>query len=79
MTINLGQVTLHHIISPALLPRGFGASSTMPKHDVFKELFGEDEMSDDSMISPTSSSSSSESEVDFPTEQVLLWHLRTGV
>ena len=79
---HLGQVTPHHIISPApplqfrTLGRGCGvlSTTTTPK-SVFGELFGDDEMSgsDDSIPSPTSSS---ESEVDSPTKQVLLRHLK---
>ena len=79
---HLGQVTPHHIISPApplqfrTLGRGCGvlSTTTTPK-SVFGELFGDDEMSgsDDSILSPTSSS---ESEVDSPTKQVLLRHLK---
>jgi hypothetical protein len=70
-----GQVTPHHIISPALhrrLGRGFGTLSS-PK-SVLNELFGEDlPGSDDSISSPTSSSGS---EADSPTKQVLLRHLQ---
>jgi len=82
---HLGQVTPHHIISPApalqfrAFGRGCGVLSMMTPKNVFGELFGDDEMpgSDDSIPSP---SSSSESEVDSPTKQVLLRHLRkTGV
>jgi hypothetical protein len=79
---HLGQVTPHHIISPApaLQFRAFGrgcgvlSTTTTPK-SVFGELFGDDEMagSDDSIPSP---SSSSESEMDSPTKQVLLRHLK---
>ena len=82
---HLGQVTPHHIISPAPalqfrgLGRGCGVLSMMTPKNVFGELFGDDEVSGsgDSIPSPTSSS---ESEVDSPTKQVLLRHLRkTGV
>jgi len=80
---HLGQVTPHHIISPALqsraVGRGCGALST--GKNVFNELFGDENTvsgSDDSIPSPTSSSSS-ESEVDSPTKQVLLRHLRRSV
>jgi len=81
---HLGQVTPHHIISPAPQSRAVGrggcGGALSTRKNVFNELFGDDDAvlgSDDSIPSPTSSSSSSsESEVDSPTKQVLLRHLR---
>ena len=73
---HLGQVTPHHIISPAPLQSRVGERGCDAPKSVFGGLFGDESDMPGSDDSVPSTTSSFESEVDSPTKQVLLRHLR---